>query len=115
MKNADSSRPRDFVSLVLNGTIRIEAVTTLLADELLRLGGQRFTEGGEVWSLPYDGEGELAGLLDHLNRLGVLFEGQPAGWPPSAIFEDLRDKNLLSGSFREVTWSGSGKWFVRSR
>ena len=115
MKNADSSRPRDFVSLILNGTIRIEAVTAALADELLRLGGRRFIEGGEVWSLPYESEEALARLLDHLNRRGVLFEGQPAGWPPSAIFEDLRDKNLLSGSFREVTWTGPGTWFIRSR
>jgi hypothetical protein len=32
VKNADTSRPRDFVSLILNGTIRIEAVTAALAD-----------------------------------------------------------------------------------
>lgn len=53
--------------------------------------------------------------LDQLNRIGVLFAGGSDGWPPSAIFEDLRGKGLLRGPFKEVASTGPGKWFIRDR
>jgi len=71
--------------------------------------------GGETWIIPYQGQEELAKLLDQLNRIGVLFAGGCAGWQPSAIFEDLRRKGLLHGSFKEVASTRPGKWFIRDR
>jgi hypothetical protein len=105
--------PHNFVSLILNGSIRIEHVAAVLEEALSGLGGQSVIEGGEIWTIPYQGDEHLAKLLDQLNRLGVLFVDQPAGWPPAAIFRDLRKKGLLHGSFRRVSWKGPGKWLVR--
>jgi hypothetical protein len=106
--------PENFVSLILNGEIRLENVTADLEDRLRVLGARRVVEGGETWSIPYETDEELAKLFAQLNQLKVLFVDQPAGWPPAAIFRDLRKRGLIGGSFKTVSWRGPGKWFVRA-
>jgi hypothetical protein len=115
MKTSQTQFPQNYVSLIQSGKIRIDHVTAAIEGELLSLGGHSVIEGGEIWTIPYQGEEQLARLLDQLNRMGVLLAGGSAGWPPSAIFEDLRQKGLLHGSFKEVASTGPGKWFTRVR
>jgi hypothetical protein len=78
------------------------------------LRDQSVKEEGETWTIPYETDEELAKLLDRLNRLKTLFVDQPAGWPPAAIFRDLRKRGLVHGSFKTVSWRGRSKWFVRT-
>jgi len=96
--------------------MRLENVTKGLESIVVGLGGrQDWVEGRPLWILDFDGDQQLASLSARLSSEGVLFAGGLAGWPPAAIFEDLRDKGLLQGSFKEVTWTGPGKWVVRER
>ena len=113
MRNPQPLFPQTYVSLILNAKIRIERVASDIEGELTKLGDQSVIEGGEIWTVPYHGDEHLAKLLDQLNRLGVLFVDHPAGWPPAAIFRDLRKRGLLRGSFKTVSWTGPGKWFTR--
>ena len=109
MESSQTLFPKNYVSLIQDGKIRIETVTAAIEHELLSLGGQSVIEGGEIWIIPFEGTEALAKVLDQLNRIGVMFVGQPAGWPPAEIFDDLRTKGLIHGTFKEVTWTGPGR------
>lgn len=112
MKKRQSLFPENYVSLISDREIQIEHVSAELEGELESLGGQSVIEDGEIWTIPFDGEEQLAKLLYQLSRLGVLFVDQPAGWPPAAIFRDVRSRQLHYTRFKAVTWSGPGKWSV---
>lgn len=116
MTDPHSERPDNYISLILGKQMRLEGVTGELEGTLTRLGGKRTNiEGRPVWEIDYEGESQLASLLAVLISEGVILAGGPAGWPPAEILADLRDKGLFQGSFREVTWTGPGKWIVRDR
>jgi len=57
--------------------------------------------------IEYDGHDELAEVFTKLRDLDIPFSaGQD--WAPSEIFEHLREKGLLSGKFKKISWSGPG-------
>jgi hypothetical protein len=113
MNNTTKTVPAN-VSLILRDTIRLENVTKDLIDSLKDLGAKESIVNDEVfWIIPFGDDNDLAQDLQFLNKLGVLFAGEPSGWAPAAIFEDLRERKLLDGSFKEISWTGPGKWFVR--
>ena len=108
--------PPPNVSLISTDTIRIEDVSNNLLDSLKNLGAIESAIYNEaVWIIHFGDDNDLAEKLQLLNRLGVLFVGEPFGWPPAAIFEDLRERKLLDGSFKEISWTGPGKWSVREK
>jgi hypothetical protein len=37
-----------------------------------------------------------------LRDMGIPFGCAPAGWPPSAIFELLRDRGLVQGQYKQI-------------
>jgi hypothetical protein len=114
--NTNMPLPPNVVSLILNKTIRLEIISNDLVDSIKLLGAQESNLDDKiVWVITFQDNYELARKLQELNKLGVLFVGQPSGWPPAEIFADLREKNLLEGTFNEITWIGKGKWVIRER
>ena len=61
------------------------------------------------WKLHYSSEEELARYLSNLRDDGFAIAGALAGWPPAAVFEQLRDKGKVAGKFTEIIWSQPGK------
>ena len=59
------------------------------------------------------GEAELAFLLQELQKAGFLFLGGESGWPPSAVFMDMRLKGLVCGKIEVVTWKDKHTPVVR--
>jgi hypothetical protein len=111
----DSSSPQNLVTLILKN-IRLENVSTNNIDRIKGIGAYEGKVSDKtVWILDYVDEHELAKKLHELNILGFLFVGEPAGWPPAAIFDHLREKKLLDDNFKEVTWRGPGDWVVIER
>jgi hypothetical protein len=51
---------------------------------------------------------ELPVLLERLRDAGVAFVGGSSGWPPAVVFEDLRDRGLVSGLYKEIVFRGTG-------
>lgn len=76
---------------------------------------QKEIAGQPVWLINYADDEELAKKLHELNSLGFLFVGEPAGWPPAAVFDHIRKKGLLNDKFKEVRWRGPGDWFISGR
>ncbi len=110
------SAPDNCVSLVLDGNVRVEQASPELIEYLRSLGGHEETvAGGAFWVIEAQSDEELGVLLGKLRDEGVIFAGGPVGWTPAAIFKDLRERQLLSGEFREVVWVGGGRWVVSSQ
>ncbi len=110
------SAPENYVSVVLDDRVRVEGVTLEVARELERLGAKaKMVRNGAVWELEFRDFEELGALLGQLRDLGILFSDAPDGWPPAAVFEDLRDQRLVTGSFNAVIWSGPLQWSVYER
>jgi hypothetical protein len=114
--NSKLRSPNNLVTLILKN-IRLENVSDQNIDAIKGIGAQeRKIEGETIWFVPYVDERELAARLEDLNRLGFLFIGaDPLGWPPADVFIHLREKRLLKGSFKAITWRGPGDWVVRER
>jgi len=114
--NENITYPKNVVSLIKDNVIRLEHIANELFDALTNLGGSKGNLLDKtIWTIKCEDDIELAKILSELNKLEVLFVGQPHGWPPAEIFADLREKNLLQGKFNEVTWIGPMKWVIRER
>ncbi|MCC8472712.1 hypothetical protein LN458_01700 [Xanthomonas arboricola] len=55
-------------------------------------------------SLSFKGSEELAEILSLLQSLQIPFADAPAGWPPAAVFAQLRDQGLVQGTITTVVW-----------
>lgn len=105
-------QPTDYVSSIQESRVFIENVSATLKDNLLEIGGH---SSGNRWVFEAGNEKNLAALLGTLRDYGVLFMGASYGWPPSAVFEHLRDKGLLTGNYRELIFWRSGDWSIYDR
>jgi hypothetical protein len=108
--------PDNYVSAIINGQIRIKRAAPELIPLLRSMGGSEQQIAQEsVWVLNAISDQMVAILLSQLRDLGVLFADQPSGWPPAAVFEELRDKGYIQGEFQAVTWQRPGQWSVTSK
>jgi hypothetical protein len=105
--------PDNYVSLILNEKVRAENVSLEMTDELRSLGSYEETiSGNPCWVIPASGDAEMGKLLAKLRDLGFLFVDETGGWPPAAVFRDLRDRGYIDGEFQAVTWQCPGKWWI---
>jgi len=75
----------------------------------LGASGSPEERGGVLMTSPE----QLGASLERLRDAGVLFLETLAGWPPAAVFEDLREKGRVHGPFDAISFSGPGLWSVR--
>jgi hypothetical protein len=107
--------PQNLVTFIQKN-IRLENVSSQNIVAIIGIGAyERNIRGKIFWIIDYFDENELAEKLRELNILGFLFEGEPTGWPPAEVFDNLRKKNLLNERFKEVRWRGPGDWFIIER
>lgn len=78
-------------------------------NSLLKDLGGRKPWLSKYWDIAYSSDEQLAKILTSLRDAGFAFLGEPSGWPPTEIFEDLRKRGLLNGPYREITWLGPGR------
>ena len=99
-------RPMDYVEVVLKDNVRIVCETSSLRDQLVSFGAEGATTT-LVLSTP--SKELLASTMQKLQSLGFYFADQPTGWPPAAVFQQLRDEGMVSGVVNNVSWAGPGK------
>ena len=92
------------------GTGRLETGSGPGIMTLLRLGGWNPLLFIGEWSFRTTDQRELGRLLGRLRDAGVAMAHGPSGWPPSAIFEDLREKGYVSGPYTGITWRDPWTW-----
>lgn len=70
----------------------------------------------DEWIFSFADDVELARLFAAFRDCGFSFLGGSHGWPPAAVFEDLRTKGMLSGPYQEAQNRGArAGWLVMSR
>lgn len=119
-KLAQSFLPLNYVSAIVNHKmIYLRNVSEQAINNIKELGASRGPThkltGLPDWIINCISEIDLAEKLEALNKLGFLFVDEPAGWPPAAVFEYLREKKLIEGKYKAVTWRGPGDWYVIER
>jgi hypothetical protein len=98
------------VSLILVGDneVKVEAGADVDPKALRALGGHRSLLSRGTWTFPARDEQALGTLLHELRELGVAFAWQPSGWPPAAVFAHLRDRGMVEGPIKAITWRAPG-------
>ena len=111
---APGDRPPTHVSLILVGDneVKVEAGSDLDPKVLRALGARRSLLSRSTWTFPARDEQALGALLHELRDLGVAFAWQPSGWPPAAVFAHLRDRGMVHGPIRAITWRAPGDFQV---
>ena len=83
------SVPNNYVSLVLDGKVRVEQVSPDLKKHIIDLGAKEEIINGEIcWVFEVSGDEDLDILLGKLRDRGFLFSVSP-GWSPSNILTCL--------------------------
>jgi len=95
----------NYVCAVQSKSVKV-AISGSVPPELRALGAQ-IDDG--VAQLPFTSQSELAAVLTCLQHAGIPFVDEPAGWPPAAVFQQLRDESLVSGEIRTISWTAPGK------
>ena len=103
------------VEHVQGGLVRVNATDPASRELVRSLGASGSLLGRDSFTLPYDSDEALARLLTVLRDAGFALGHQAHGWPPSAIFEDLRDRGLVSGTFLAISWTGPGETVITTR
>ena len=90
----------DHVEAVLVDLISVRCAPGPLLIELKAMGSA--SELGV--SIPYGSKQDLAAAFTRLQKLQVPFGDSPSGWPPAAVFSQLRDEGLVHGSIATISW-----------
>ena len=61
----------------------------------------------KLWIISTETKHDLVAALSSLRDLNVPLLETPAGWPPSAVFEQLREDGEICGCFVSVTFVGA--------
>jgi hypothetical protein len=95
----------NYVSAVFGESVRIVHTATL-SPEVQALAAH--TDKGET-HLSFASKAELAEVLAALQRSEFFFADELAGWPPAAMFQQLREESLVNGVVRTVSWKDPNK------
>ncbi|MEO6677972.1 MAG: hypothetical protein ABIO21_11400 [Pseudomonas sp.] len=90
--------------------IRVKTVDSSLKSALLNLG---FFSKADVdeYNIPTPNNEIKATVFTQLRTLDVCFSSGRE-WSPAEVFQYLRDLKLLSGGFRQITWTGPNHFVV---
>ena len=103
--------PHDYVVSIQYGEIIINCVTKDKKKLLKQIGAKNKIFNRLTWRLSYNknDERELANKLEKLRDFGFCFAGAVGGWPPSGVFDYLRDKGYANGKIIEIMWRAPNK------
>ena len=106
---------KSYVEWVHKEHITIVLRDRKLKEKVISLGGRRQFLSLLRWNIGFASTEELGNLFSSLRDSDVCFAGGPAGWPPAAIFKDLRKKGLVAGCFNEIIWRGKNEFEIWSK
>jgi hypothetical protein len=94
-----------FVESILNSEIVVVCRNAAAENQLKAMGGKQRLLPPRKWKIPYKSDDQLASALSSLRDAKIAMAGSLSGWPPSAVFQQLRDSGKISGEFTEIMWS----------
>lgn len=84
----------------MKGGVRLHYVSEIRAEEVIVCRGRRRERQ------TFADERALAEVLTSLRDEGLPFLSVEHGWAPAAVFEALRERGLIGGSYASVSWDG---------
>jgi len=70
---------------------------------LKQIGAKRKLFTRFKWILPCADKNELSNYFKYLRDYGFMFSGGN-GWPPSCVFQQLKDEGYIEGHILEIVW-----------
>ena len=98
-----SEADRNFVVVIVHDEVVIR--------ELESFSFRRVNDRNEL-IISVDSQQDKAKLFEQLRALRFCF-ARGREWSPAEVFEYLRDRGLISGSFSEIVWTKPDVWQVR--
>ena len=77
------------------------------------LGGRQRSSDFGAWEFPAPSIEAAGALLERIRDLGIPFRWMEGGWPPAAVFEELRERGVVAGPVRALSYYGSDRWTLR--
>jgi len=105
----NANKTTSFVESISDSEIHVVCRSESAVQQVKSLGGRRTLLSSEKWKLRYDSEAVLAAHLSVLRDAEIAMAGALGGWPPAAVFEQLREQGKLSGKFVEIMWKRPGE------
>lgn len=107
----------NYVKSIINGEIKIHCICKTKQNNIKSIGAKKKLFRSALWTLKYtkNDEVQLAKILEQLRDFGFYFAGAAGGWPPSAIFDYLREKKLTHGKIFEIMWKSPCKAIILTR
>lgn len=99
-----------YVSKADGKEIRVHVLDASFESEVLKLGFS-FKDELSSYSLSISSDTEKAEIFSELQRADVCFSAGKE-WCPSEVFEFLRDKKMLVGNFKRISWKGKSEYTV---
>jgi hypothetical protein len=95
-----------------------DRITLTINDQCLRkkikiIGGKRYLFTRNAYEIKIENEQHKFEMLQKLIDMELYFVGGEYGWPPASIAHYYREKGLLSGKIKQITWAGPGKPIFR--
>lgn len=107
--------PNNLVTWISANSIYLENISPDIESAIQKIGAYEETDSTPTdWKIDFKNKKDLAVKLAELNKLGFLFVEGP-GWHPAGVFDYLRKKKLIKGTFKRVAWRGTGDWYVVER
>lgn len=104
-----SEKPLSYVESISDSEITVVCGDKTAEKQVQSIGGKQTFLPPRKWKVHYTSEDQLASLLATLRDVQVAMAGSLSGWPPAAVFEQLRDKGKIAGGFTEIMWSKPDK------
>jgi hypothetical protein len=100
----------DYVASILGESVQVVYSSPAVQKALVSAGAIHVE--GRV-ELKFKSKQQLASALQTLQQLGILFVDEPAGWPPAAVFQQLREEGLVFGTIGAISWRAPDAPVVR--
>jgi hypothetical protein len=91
---------------ISNQTVVVEVNNGIDVACLKAIGGKREFFNPKTWKFKYSDKKELANIFISLKEQGFYFLNVPWGWPPYAVFLQLKDEGFLDGTCKEAIYDG---------
>lgn len=106
----DDESLKAYVFIADGNTIRLTVVDEAIKISLCTLGFTPESRSAQ-YELRVSGEQEKAIIFEQLRTLDVCFSAGKE-WCPAEVFEYLRNKGLVSGSFKKISWRGPDDYHI---
>lgn len=110
-----SEKVASYVESISSAEIVVVCRDAAAEEQLKAMGGKQTLFPPRKWKIRYVSEDQLASSLATLRDAQVAMAGSLSGWPPSAVFQQLRERGKLAGKFTEIMWSKPEKEVLSER